>query len=183
MKEKRMHIMLLVLGIFFLTIGLCLALFTEKPENANTITVKEMEENTDKIVHEQEVVNKELEEMLQAFAEIMYSYDTRERNFYEGTEEYLTAQAYQQLVPFREEDLEDSKDAVAEKIEVVSNLENSLYYSRILSEMQVEVIMESVFTLSASKNGNVVQYLKLSVESREGQWKITDICVLYTEEQ
>jgi hypothetical protein len=43
--------------------------------------------------------------------------------------------------------------------------------------------MESRFTLSQAANGSVTQYLKLSLEKKEGQWVITQCHVIDTLEE
>lgn len=52
----------------------------------------------------------ELYERLYAFAQILYQYDTVERRFYEGAEEYMTQAAYGKFCPLSEQ--EDTQGAV-----------------------------------------------------------------------
>lgn len=182
MKEKIFYAILIILGLIFLLTGLFLVLDAKKSDTRKKETSAEKEDG-EVVDQDQESLiiwkEKELDEMLQAFAKVIYTYDTRERKFYEGAENYTTAQAYQRLLPFEEEETEADMNTVA----VLSALEESSCYYQLHSKTQADVIMESIFSLSASKNGNIVQYLKLSVERQEDQWKITDIIILDTIEQ
>ncbi len=119
-------------------------------------------------------------QFLQSFAEILYTYDTRERRFYEGTEAFMTPQAYAELVPFPVEDLMESGEKIPA---VISSLQEAKCYYSCISETGAEVIMESRFTLSGSGNGQILQYIKLNIEKQSSEWKITGINVLDTLEQ
>lgn len=135
---------------------------------------------------EQEEVSEEQEDgqtpeqFLQAFAEVLYSYDTRERRFYEGAEAFMTPQAYAELKPVSAEELAESGE---EPPAVVSFLQEARCYYSYFSELEAEVIMESRFTINRSGNGQILQYIKLGIEKQESGWKITGINVLDTLEQ
>ena len=120
------------------------------------------------------------EQFLQAFAEVLYTYDTRERRFYEGAEAFMTSQAYAELKPASAEELTESG---GETPAVVSTLQETRCYYSCFSESEAEVIMESRFTLNESSNGQILQYVKLGIEKQENGWKITGISVLDTMEQ
>lgn len=120
------------------------------------------------------------EQFLQSFAEVLYTYDTRERRFYEGAEAFMTSQAYAELMPFSvEEETESGETPPA----VISSLQEAKCYYFCDSNTETEVIMESRFTLSRSGNGHILQYIKLSIENHENEWIITSISVLDTLEQ
>lgn len=120
------------------------------------------------------------EQFLQAFAEVLYSYDTRERRFYEGAEAFMTPQAYAELKPASAGELTEGGEEVPA---VVSSLQEARCYYSYISESEAEVIMESRFTLNRSGNGQILQYVKLGIEKQEDGWKITGINVLDTLEQ
>ena len=44
-------------------------------------------------------IQEELYDRLYSFAQVLYEYDTAERKFYEGAEEYMTPQAYGAIYP------------------------------------------------------------------------------------
>lgn len=121
-----------------------------------------------------------LEQFLQAFAEVLYTYDTRERRFYEGTETFMTPQAFAELKPASAGELAESGEEIPA---MVSSLQEARCYYSYFSESEAEVIMESCFTLSRSGNGQILQYVKLSIEKQNNVWKITGINVLDTLEQ
>ena len=120
----------------------------------------------------------ELRERLGGFAEVLYQYDTDERKFYEGAEAYMTDKAFQMLRP---PDAAGEEDGQAVRIR--SSLISTCIYACYGGEADAEVIMESRFTLSQAANGSVTQYLKLSLEKKEGQWVITQCHVIDTLEE
>ncbi len=120
------------------------------------------------------------EQLLQAFAEVLYTYDTRERRFYEGAEAFMTSQAFAELKPASAGEMAESGEEIPA---VVSSLQEARCYYSFFSESEAEVIMESRFTLSRSGNGQILQYVKLGIEKQENEWKITGISVLDTLEQ
>ena len=120
------------------------------------------------------------EQFLQSFAEVLYTYDTRERRFYEGTEAFMTPQAYAELVPFSVGESMESGEKIPA---VISSLREAKCYYCCFSETEAEVIMESCFTLNGSGNGQIMQYIKLNIEKQSNEWKITGINVLDTLEQ
>lgn len=120
------------------------------------------------------------EQFLQSFAEVLYTYDTRERRFYEGTEAFMTPQAYAELVPLSVGELTESGGNIPA---VISSLQEVKCYYSCFSETGAEVIMESRFTLSGSGNGQILQYIRLNIEKQSSEWKITGINVLDTLEQ
>lgn len=120
------------------------------------------------------------EQFLQEFAEVLYTYDTRERRFYEGAEAFMTSQAFAELKPASAGELAESGEEIPA---MVSSLQEARCYFSYFSESEAEVIMESHFTLSRSGNGQILQYVKLGIEKQENGWKITGISVLDTLEQ
>lgn len=122
----------------------------------------------------------EPERFLKSFAEVLYTYDTRERRFYEGTEAFMTPQAYAELMPFSVGESTESGEQIPA---VISSLQEVKCYYSCFSETGAEVIMESRFTLSGSGNGYILQYIKLNIEKQNNEWKITGINVLDTLEQ
>lgn len=120
------------------------------------------------------------EQFLQEFAEVLYTYDTRERRFYEGAEAFMTSQAFAELKPASAGELAESGEEIPA---MVSSLQEARCYFSYFSESEAEVIMESRFTLNRSGNGQILQYVKLGIEKQENEWKITGISVLDTLEQ
>lgn len=120
-------------------------------------------------------VQAELYEMLYAFAQVIYQYDTEERMFYEGAEEYMTQEAYQVLYPVVEE-----KDDTLQRIRMQSTLIDVNVYTHYKEETDVDVIMESRFSISQGANGFLMQYLKLSLQKQDGRWIITECSVIDT---
>lgn len=111
-----------------------------------------------------------LEEVLTQFANMIYTYDTRERSFYDGAQSFMTEQGYQMLVPMSagEEAVEEDSHLVA----VVSALKEVTFYYQYLSENEALIMMEANFSLSRGGNGSIWQYTKLSVLATQTGWKI-----------
>lgn len=123
-------------------------------------------------------IQEELYERLHAFAQILYQYDTAERKFYEGAEEYMTPKAYMQLRPASASE-EDAPGAVR----VQSTLKEANIYAFYGSETEADVILESCFSLTQGTNGALTQYLWLELEKQQGQWLITECRVIDTLEE
>lgn len=119
----------------------------------------------------------ELYERLYAFAQILYQYDTADRRFYEGAEEYMTQAAYGKFCPLSAQ--EETQGAVRMK----STLVEVNVYAFYESKTEAGVILESRFSLTQGMNGILIQYLKLKLEKQEGQWLITDCTIIDTLEE
>lgn len=142
--------------------------------------VQRMDAATQEEVQREQERSQMPEQFLQAFAEVLYSYDTRERRFYEGAEAFMTPQAYAELKPASAGELMESG---TESPAVVSSLQEARCYYSCFSESEAEVIMENRFTLNRNGNGQILQYVKLGIEKQESGWKITGINILDTLEQ
>lgn len=124
-------------------------------------------------------MQEQLSAWLEGFAGVIYEYDTRERKFYVGAQDYMTENAFRAFAPLEGE----GGDAGPEDVRVQSRLLETKQYCYFEDDSHAEVIMESRFTLSAGENGSLMQYLKLSVEKEGGAWLITDCHVIDTLEQ
>lgn len=124
-------------------------------------------------------MQEQLSAWLEGFAGVIYEYDTRERKFYVGAQDYMTENAFRAFAPLEGE----GGDAGPEDVRVQSRLLETKQYCYFEDDSHAEVIMESRFTLSAGENGSLMQYLKLSVEKEGGAWLITDCHVINTLEQ
>lgn len=121
---------------------------------------------------------RELYERMHNFAQILYQYDTAERKFFEGAEEYMTQAAYRAFYPGSAQE-EDAPGAVR----VQSSLLEANIYAFYESETEADVILESRFSLTQGTNGSLTQYLKLSLEKQDGQWLITECSIIDTLEE
>lgn len=117
----------------------------------------------------------ELYERLHAFAQVLYEYDTDERMFYEGAEDFMTQEAYQMLRP---EVM--AEDGGQQRIRMQSRLIGVNVYACYKEGTGADVIMESQFSLSHGTNGYLTQYLKLSMDKQDGLWMITVCSVIDT---
>ena len=120
----------------------------------------------------------ELYERLCAFAQVLYEYDTEERMFYEGAEEFMTQEANQTLHPGAVEE-----DGDSQRIRVKSRLISVNVYAYYKEETGADVIMESLFSLSNGTNDSLTQYLKLSLVKQDGSWMITACSAIDTIER
>lgn len=124
-------------------------------------------------------MQEKLSERLTGFARNIYEYDTKERKFYVGAQDYMTESAFRAFAPLEGED----RNAGPEEARVQSRLLETKGYYYFADDFHAEVVMESRFTLSAGENGSLTQYLKLSAEKEDGVWLITDCHVIDTMEQ
>ena len=123
-------------------------------------------------------IQEELKDRLSSFAQVLYQYDTAERKFYEGAEEYMTPQAYGKLYP-----MSAQEEGVQAAIRVRSTLIAVNVYAFYESDTKADVILESRFSLSQGTNGALIQYLRLTLERQEGVWMITECQIIDTLEE
>lgn len=157
----------------------CLLLYPEREQEKGEdaeITQTGMEASETVLEEERQ---EQLSEWLVGFAGIIYEYDTKERKFYVGAQDYMTKDAFSAFAPLDGE----GGDAGPEEVRVQSHLLETKNYYYFTNDSHAEVIMESRFTLSAGGNGSLTQYLKLSIEKENGAWLITDCHVIDTMEQ
>lgn len=160
--------------LIFAVIFVILAFLAYAVVVLNVETEKEAE-NGEKV---QVQKNESLEDVIQNFAETIYSYDTSQRNFYEGAEQYMTQEGYDRFVPLRDETQEEEIEDV---IQMSSHLQElNCYYKPV--DSRAEVIVEAWFTLSGTGEFRIRQLIKLSVVQTDG-WKIDDCIVLDTMEE
>lgn len=124
-------------------------------------------------------IQEQMSEWLAGFAETVYEYDTNERKFYVGAQDYMTESAFRAFAPLEGE----GGDAEPQEVRVQSRLLETKDYYYFVDDFHAEVIMESRFTLSAGGNGSLIQYLKLTVEKKNDAWLITECNVIDTLEQ
>jgi len=164
-KFKSKYIFVLIFVILILIIGGNL-IFSgigqkkeEKSEKSRESSVEEM--TPDEVIH--------------AFVELMYTYDTSERMFYEGTEEYMTQAGYEMIVPFVGE--EDS-DAEPEIRMVSKLLEVHCFYQRATEPDREEAIVEVWSTVSGTGSYRIRNLLRIELVQQEDGWKINSCTVL-----
>ncbi len=160
---------------------LYLVLYKEGGRTTNT-KVEEMQGKDEGILQTSTIfpvdAQGELYERLHSFAQILYQYDTAERMFYEGAEEYMTQAAYRKFYPASAQE----KDAPG-VVRIRSTLIEANIYAFYGSGTEADVILESRFCLTQGANGSLIQYLKLSLEKQEGQWLITECSIVDTLEE
>lgn len=145
----------------------------ESKENiVNEQTLKENQETSDNV--EDEMLS--VEETVNAFVAVIYDYDTSERAFYEGAEEYMTELAFRKLVPLQTE--EESQ----EPIHMISTLDETKHYYREITKEQIEVLSEIWYRVSGTGNFRIRQILKLRL-TLEDRWLIQECSVLDTLEE
>lgn len=117
------------------------------------------------------------EDTIRKFAEVIYTYDTRERPFYEGAEQYMTAEAYETLVP-----LQDPGESEEPPVQMTSKLENVSCYYNMSNNSPMEAIVDVEYTLSGMGDFRNHQLLKVVLVYTDG-WRISECTVMATIEQ
>ena len=84
----------------------------------------EEEQEQSPVAEEQEILSPE--ETIRQFADVIYTYDTSERQFYDGAEEYMTPEAYETLVP-----MQDPEEADEAPIQMTSKLDSITCYYKV----------------------------------------------------
>lgn len=126
---------------------------------------------------ERKEVEPSAEETVRKFAEVLYTYDTSKRMFYEGAKEYMTQEAYESIVPMSGEAEEEYPAN-----RMVSELMELTCYFRTVEKGHVESIAVVWYRLSGSGNFGIRQIVELSLVQENG-WKIDRCTVLDTMEQ
>lgn len=175
--QKKIFIsiyMAVVIGLLILT-GSIFSRFDHEPQDGSErVSVEERE-----LTEESETEAKlSAEETLRAFAEILYTYDTRERMFYEGADRYMTDKAYEQLVP-----LQDAEEENIPVRQMVSRLKEITCYFRPAAKGKIEAMAEVWYQLSGTGDYGVRQILKLALVEDEDGWKVSECTVVDTMEQ
>ncbi len=169
-------------AIIVLVAAGCLYLVLYKEGGRTNTKEEEMQGKDEEIIQTYTVfpvdAQGELYERLYDFAQTLYQYDTAERKFYEGAEEYMTQAAYREFYPASAQE----KDAPG-AVRVRSTLMEANIYAFYESETEADVILESRFSLTQGTNGSLTQYLRLSLEKQEGQWLITECSIIDTLEE
>ena len=167
MSKKRL------LFVFVAIVFVLLAI----PASLMINAVMEPEENQEQnpVKEEQEILSPG--ETIQQFADVIYTYDTSERPFYEGAEEYMTPEAYEVLVP-----MQDPEETDGAPIKMTSKLDSVTCYYKVSDSPQVEAIADVEYSLSGMGDFRNHQFLKLVLTYTDG-WKISECTVLATIEQ
>ena len=137
----------------------------------------EPEENQEQnpVKEEQKILSPD--ETIQQFAEVIYTYDTSERPFYAGAEEYMTPEAYEVLVPMQDPEASDEAP-----IQMTSKLDSVTCYYKGSDSPQLEAIADVEYSLSGMGDFRNHQLLKFVLTYTDG-WKISECTVLATIEQ
>lgn len=176
-RQKKIFIsiyMAVVIGLLILTGSIFSRIRNELQDGPERVSGEEREQE------EEKETDPELsaEETLRSLAEILYTYDTRERMFYEGADQYMTDKAYEQLVP-----LQDTGEEKLPVRQMVSQLKEMTCYFRPVAEGKMEAIAEVWYQLSGTGDYGIRQILKfVLVEDGDG-WKVSECTVLDTMEQ
>lgn len=168
-------IYLAVFSVLFLIAILFISNIPSEESKENIVkeqTLKKNQENGDKV--DEEILS--AEDTINAFVAVIYDYDTSERAFYEGAEEYMTELAFSKLVPLQAE--EESQ----ESIHMTSILDETKHYYHVISDEQIEVLSEIWYRVSGTGNFRIRQILKLRL-ILEDRWLIQECSVLDTLEE
>lgn len=166
-RKKSICIVIVVLSVFFILIAYAAKMGQE------TIK-KETEKESERQQEEIQVMS--AEDTIRAFADLIYTYDTSERHFYEGTEVYMTEAAHERMVPMQSEEPDTKIRSMSSKL-----LDITAYY-RMEDENHISVLAEVWYRLSSSGKYRCRQLIKMQL-MKEDKWLISDYTVLDTMEE
>lgn len=175
---KKWKTALVFLGIFLL---LCLLLGTYLCRLAKKESHIENIPKGTEIREREEQQELGVEETIRAFAEVVFTYNTAERLYYEGAEAFMTEKAYDELIPSPDMDGETEIGDVP-VVQMTSKLQELQCFYRSGEEGETEVIAEIWYTLSGTGEFRIRQLAKLKLIRQDG-WKIDEYTVLDTLEQ
>lgn len=124
--------------------------------------------------------NQSLEDTIHAFAEVIYTYDTRERPYYEGAGQYMLKDAYEIILPLPADAGDEAGADTA--VNVSSKLNEMTCYYREVDAKNVEILAEVWYSLSGTGDFKVRQIVKIAAVYQD-EWKIKACTVLDTMEQ
>lgn len=169
MRKKLMILIFMVIFVI-LTFAACVfMLFADRIED-NTKTEKKKQEAI------QDTMS--LDETIYAFADTIYSYDTKQRNYYEGAEKFMTPEGFDRFVPLHDEAQEDGA-----AVQMSSILQEFDCYYKPVDDRHMEAIAEIWFTLSGTGEFRIRQLIKLSIIRDDDSWKIDECTILDTLEE
>lgn len=163
--KRRMPVFLFIvilLGLLFL------AVFAIKTRYGTKEDGGQKEEG---VLQEEENPVMDAEDTIRAFADLVYTYDTSERRFYEGTETYMTKAAYEKMVPMQ------SGKSDMETCSMSSELLDITTYYRTEDEKNLTVFAEVWYRLSSAGEFRCRQLIKMQLTMEE-KWVINDYTVL-----
>lgn len=173
MKGVSMKKKWIILVIYLLlVVGAMVGLFITLPNEPKKVVI----EGSKVEVVERNSKTESPETVAGEFFSVIYEYDTSTRLFYEGAEEYMTRDAYEQLLPMPSEG--NTEDVF---FHMQSRLEDFLIYKREISETEVELMAEVHFSVSGSGEYMQRQIIKLRMQLENEQWIITACTVMDTE--
>ena len=175
---KKWKTVLIFLGIFFLLCivsGIYIRQLAGKESRIGDIP-KETER---KGREEQQELG--IEESIRAFAEVVFTYNTAERLYYEGAEAFMTEKAYERLIPLPDMDGETEIGDMP-IVQMTSKLKELQCFYRLGEDNEAEVIAEIWYTLSGTGEFRIRQLARLKLIRQNG-WKIDEYTVLDTLEQ
>ena len=146
---RRKKIVLMSIIVLSLLIFMAAALFISMPGG------QVQEDDTEVQAEERKEDEPTVEETVRKFAEVLYTYDTSERMFYEGAEEYMTQEAYEAIVP-----MSDGEDSEFPANRMVSELKELTCYFRTIGQGRAESIAVVWYRLSGSGNFGIRQIVE-----------------------
>lgn len=167
-KLKVVFIFSIIVSVLILLIFGFLIFKSELGKSEEKEKTAEQSEKRDTELSAEDIINR--------FAETIFTYDTSERAFYEGADRYMTKKAYDEIVPLSVEPLEEAP------IHMVSRLEKITCYFRQNESDCMEAMVEVWYRLSGTGEFRIRQILKLSVVQQNG-WKISSCTILDTMEE
>ena len=120
-----------------------------------------------------------LDEMLEEFFQVVYTYDTQERNYYEGADAYMTQEAYEKICPLPDNNLQEES---YEPVHMVSSLQDYQCYYAKSEDENTEIMADVWYTVTGTGGYQIEQIVVIKAAFDDG-WKITDYEVIDTLEQ
>lgn len=117
----------------------------------------------------------ELEQFLDAFMDLTYNCNYKERHYYDGAEDFMTEECYSYYVP-----MEDPEAVEGTFSPYASYLHGTEYYYRSLTVSRATCLARIRYSSSYSQSDIQESLLVLSLIRVQGEWKIESIETLET---
>jgi|GEM_PF-4477175 len=175
-KIKPILIFIIIFSVLVISAGVVMNMSTAQKIEEKEESTGESETVSSELALSDIERDKSLQDTIHAFAEVLYTYDTRERKFYEGADQYMTDIGYKSIVP-----LADGTEGET-VVNMSSKLDKIICYYRKGSTDNEEVLAEVWYSISGAGDYQIQQIIKINAIYQEN-WKISQCTVLSTMEQ
>ena len=164
--KKLLPLLILTIVIILLgVIGIPFLLILDSDEYVQVAEEKEVEKKV--------MTAPTVEDTLEGFLKVIFTYNSSERPFYEGAEPYMTETAYQSMVPL----FDESEELEFQPVTMISELQEFNCYYNQIDDRNIGAMAEVWFKLNGTgefRIRNIIR-VKLRFSNTDQRWLISEI--------